>query len=265
MNPEKRSAHIFAYFLSRFDKQALKSLGFKTDRQAFLEGAASLGVLPNYIKFRRDEFDVDHPHRKGWHKRKMSPSITSVINTFRNVDLAAMESIVRDILFPVTNIGSTRGLELILQSVDDNVDELIKADYVPRTITGKKAEEAFLAWFFRNPYHFGTDAEIEDRRDDGCGYDFRLTMKDGLELAVEIKGLSGENSGILFTSKEWDTARAMGENYYLGLLSALEGVPVIEIIRNPYAALSPTRYVQKIVQINWTISAKSIRKHRESL
>lgn len=265
MNPEKRSAHIFAYFLSRFDKQALKSFDFKTDRQAFLDGAAILGVLPNYIKFRRDEFDVEHPHRKGWHKRKMSPSITSVINTFRHVDFVAMESIVRDILFPDINRGSTGDLGLIFQSVDDNADEIIKADYVPRTITGKKAEEAFFAWFLRNPDYFGSNAEIEDRRDHGCGYDFRLTMEKGVEFAVEVKGLSKENSGILFTSKEWDTARAMGENYCLALLSVLDGDPVVQIFRNPYSLLSPKRYVQKVVQINWTISAKILRKHRESL
>lgn len=265
MNPEKRSAHIYAYFLSRFDKQALKSFEFQTDRQAFQEGADRLGVLPNYIKFRRDEFDVEHPHRKGWHKRKMSPSITSVINTFSGLDFEALEGIVRDLLYLNSGFGAANELQVVLNAVDNNTKELIKSDYVPRTITGRKAEEAFLDWFSSNTAHFGSPATIQDRRDHGCGYDFLLTMEQHNTVAVEVKGLNDDNSGILLTPKEWETARSMGEHYCLAIISALDSDPLVEFIANPYAILTPRRYVQTVVQVNWTVSAKEMRKHRTKL
>jgi hypothetical protein len=265
MNPEKRSAHIYAYFLSRFDKQALQSLDFRTDLQAFQVGADRLGVVPNYIKFRRDEFDVEHPHRKGWHKRKMSPSITSVINTFRELDFEAMVGIVREMLYPLSYSESAQELQTVLSAVDDNAAEAFKAEYVSRTITGRKAETAFINWFSGNTAYFGSHSEIRDRRDDGCGYDFLVNTGTGKTVAIEVKALTHDNSGILFTPKEWETARLMGENYILALVSDMDSVPMVEFVNDPYALLSAKRYIQKIVQINWTVSGKEIRKHRTKL
>ncbi|WP_435524603.1 hypothetical protein [Chryseobacterium indoltheticum] len=94
MDNKRKRAHIVAYYLSRFDKVALSNLGYKTDKEAFHKIAQALDVLPNYIKFRRDEFDVAHPHRKGWHKRPMTMSIINTINALQEIDERALRSIV---------------------------------------------------------------------------------------------------------------------------------------------------------------------------
>jgi len=67
MNPNLL-AIIVAFYLSKFDKQGLKNLGFKNDADAFETIANILGTKKNYIKFRRDEFDPIHPWRKGWQR-----------------------------------------------------------------------------------------------------------------------------------------------------------------------------------------------------
>lgn len=68
MDNNRKLAHIVAYYLSRFDKIVLSKLRYKTDKDAFHKIAEALSVLPNYIKFKCNEFDVAHPYRKGWHK-----------------------------------------------------------------------------------------------------------------------------------------------------------------------------------------------------
>jgi hypothetical protein len=262
MNPEKRSAHIIAYYLSRFDKQALISLGFKTDRQAFEETALRLGVKPNYIKFRRDEFDVEYPHRKGWHKREKSSSIISILNTFSELDFLSMESIVKEILSGSPGEIQSKDVGMLLRVLEEDAEDKIRPFYVSRTLTGRNAEEAFMKWFYDNPHYFGTNGILTDRRDHGCGYDFKLALPGGKELAIEVKGLSADQSGILLTSKEWDTARVMKEDYYLALISNLEDNPVVELIADPFSCFAPKRNLQAIVRVSWTLSAKQMRKYR---
>jgi len=262
MNPEKRLAHIAAYFLSRFDKRALTSLGYRNDRQAFEDIAKKLSVLPNYIKFSRDEFDVEHPHRKGWHKRPMSPSISSVIETFRGLDMTAMESIMQDILYSESSSQAKQDLQTITRAMDENLVERTANAYTPRGITGRKAEEVFIKWFATNGSYFGHPGSLLDRRDHGCGYDFSLEIRDQEPIAIEVKGLSGANSGILLTAKEWDTAKNMASDYYLALISSMDSEPFVELICDPYRLFAPKRNMQTVIQISWTLSATQLRKDK---
>lgn len=258
MNPEKRLAHIVAYYLSRFDKQALSSLGYRTDREAFEQTASRLGVKPNYMKFRRDEFDVEHPHRMGWHKRKKSASIISILDTFAEWNFAAMDSIVKQILSGTAAGTVPEDLEKVLEALDAPASNTGRAFYPSRSLTGRKAEEAFNNWFVQNPVYFGAGALLTDRRDQGCGYDFRVILPDGRELPIEVKALSADHNGILLTSKEWDTAREMGRDYILALLSSLDTSPVAKFIVDPYASLSPKRNLQTVLRLSWTLTAREI-------
>jgi hypothetical protein len=79
MDKGKKFAYIIAYYLSKFDDIAVRNLGFLTDTQAFRELGKSLNILPAYIRFRRDEFDVVHPHRKGWTNRPMTSRTANTI------------------------------------------------------------------------------------------------------------------------------------------------------------------------------------------
>lgn len=262
MDKERKLAHIVAYYLSRFDKEALMHLGCKTDKEAFHKIADALGILPNYIKFRRDEFDVAHPYRKGWHKRPMTLSIINTIYALQDINEPALRTIVQDIL--------SRGLE---SEISDDLEPLMliipeekskknkqKRLYVPRNITGRKAEEIFKDWFSNNKEIFSTTKDLIDMRDYGCGYDFQIVVSDKQVYGIEVKGLSEDEGGVLITGKEWETACTMKTDYYLVFVSNISSVPVIKIINNPYENFSPKRNLQTIIQINWTISSKEIRR-----
>lgn len=98
MEKSHKLAHIVAYYLSRFDKVALENLGFKTASEAFHKVGEALQIKPNYVKFRRDDFDVVHPHRKGWYKRDLSSNIVNTVNALGELDEETLRSIVQDIL-----------------------------------------------------------------------------------------------------------------------------------------------------------------------
>ncbi len=263
MDSNRKQAHIVAYYLSRFDKVALSNLRYKTDKDAFHKIAEALGVLPNYIKFRRDEFDVAHPHRKGWHKRPMTMSIINIINALQDIDELTLRSIVLDILAQEKDIEKSEDLESLMTILPDEKKK--KRVYVPRNITGKKAEEIFVEWFKSGQENIPQGKDFVDMRDYGCGYDFQIVVSDKKVYAIEVKGFSEDEGGILITGKEWETAVIMKKDYYLVLVSNIDKDPVITVINNPYKKLSPKRNLQTVIQVNWTVSSKEIRHIKEIL
>src|SRR4051794_11313972 len=97
MNPNLL-AIIVAFYLSKYDKQGLKNLGFKNDADAFETIAMILGIKKNYVKFRRDEFDPIHPWRKGW-QRPMDNRIIKSIEALQDLEEADLREIVLGILY----------------------------------------------------------------------------------------------------------------------------------------------------------------------
>ncbi len=262
MDNNKKLAHIVAYYLSRFDHTALASLGYKSNKEAFNATAQALGILPNYIKFRRDEFDVAHPHRKGWHKRPMTPSIINTVNALQDIDELTLRGIVLDILSQSTDIeifDEFVPLLLILPE-EKKKKKQSKKDFIPRNITGRKAEEIFMEWFNLGQEYFTEGKELIDMRDYGCGYDFQLVISEKQVYAIEVKGCSEETGGILISQKEWNTARTMKTDYYLVIVNNINNMPEIDIINNPYEKLSPKRNIQTVIQVNWTVSAQQLRQ-----
>jgi len=262
MDKERKLAHIVAYYLSRFDKEALKHLGCKTDKEAFHKIAEALGVLPNYIKFRRDEFDVAHPHRKGWHKRPMTQSIINTIHALQDIKEPDLRTIVQDILLRSLESEVSDDLESLMLIIpqEKSKKKKQKRPYVPRNITGRKAEEIFKDWFSNNKDVFSTSKDLIDMRDYGCGYDFQIVSSDKQVKGIEVKGISEYEGGVLITGKEWETACAMKTDYYLVFISNINSVPVIRIINNPCEKFSPKRNLQTIIQINWMLSPKEVRQ-----
>ena len=67
---------VCAYFLSKFDMQAVKSLGYTTRTEAMTGISISLGKNNQYLKRRRDEFDVFMDNgRKGQRNREPSSAV----------------------------------------------------------------------------------------------------------------------------------------------------------------------------------------------
>lgn len=53
-----RKVSIIAYFLSEYNEDALRALGYSTYTDAFRCLSALFGKTNNYMKLRRDEFDA---------------------------------------------------------------------------------------------------------------------------------------------------------------------------------------------------------------
>lgn len=259
MDRNRKLAHVVAYYLSRFDKAASANLGYKTDKEAFQKTAEALAVLPNYIKFRRDEFDVAHPHRKGWHKRPMTLSIINTINALQDLDEPTLRSVVLDILKNGKDTEMSDDFEALVSIIPEEKKKKQKRVYVPRNITGRKAEGLFIEWFQTDQKVLPQGKGLIDMRDYGCGYDFQIVISDNLVYAIEVKGVSEVEGGILITGKEWETAGVMKANYYLILVSNIDTKPVISVINNPHEKLSPKRNLQTVIQVSWSVSPREIR------
>lgn len=90
---------IVAYFLSKFDRDAVRALGYATFTDAFEGTSARFGKTNNYLKLRRDEFDVlTGSSRKGWHRRAPSRSVLLLHDDLKNFNFEELKDIVSKLL-----------------------------------------------------------------------------------------------------------------------------------------------------------------------
>ena len=247
-------AIVVAFYLSKYDKQALQNLGFKNNSEAFEKTAKILGVKKNYIKFRRDEFDPIHPWRRGW-IRPMDRRIIKAIEALQDLDEPDLREIAKQILSNEDYRQSEEIRKITSLFSDDSDEKIAVGKYILRSPTGRKAEEYFLKYF--ENYKKPVVGNLIDCRDLGVGYDFRIENEDK-NYFVEIKGLSDFSGGVLFTSKEWLTAKTEGDSYFLCVVSNVNANPEINFIQNPYKKLNAKKNVRTVVQINWSISANHL-------
>lgn len=261
MDKSHKLAHIVAYYLSRFDKTALQNLGFKTASEAFNKVGEALGIKPNYVKFTRDDFDVVHPYRKGWHKRPFSINIANTVNALKELDEITLRGIVQDILSRRTAGWDVDDLNRLMSFFTGEKIRKNSVFCVSRGITGRKAEEYFMKWYAGHPEFFPEKSVLNDVRDHGCGYDFEITDHNNEKYAVEVKGMTMEKGGILFTSKEWEIAEKMGENFYLFVVTMTEEDKYDALmLRNPFQVLHPVKNIQTVIQVNWAVSGKQLKE-----
>ena len=75
-------------YLSKFDEEALNSLGFETSTEAFNAIGLALQGRPAAVKNYRDEFDPYFPNqRAGWHKREMRVHCRTIYDAFRDLPI----------------------------------------------------------------------------------------------------------------------------------------------------------------------------------
>jgi hypothetical protein len=249
---------IAAFYLSKYDRQALDALGYNSFHEAFGEIGAQLGFKPNTIKNRRDEFDPIHDNRRaGWYQREMRSSYIEVVQMFDGLGFEAMTELVRNVLSDSSALSEIEPMIVNLNAKDDTPRRGV---FVPRAATGRKAEEHFMRWFNEGALPF--QGTLLDRRDDGCGYDFLI--KSGRHHRVEVKGLASENGGVLLTDKEWQSARRYKESYSLFIVSNINDDPQWTIISDPAEQLKATMNVRTVVQVNWQITSTELHRQAQS-
>lgn len=244
-----------SYYLSRFNELAYSKLGYGNQRDTHDKIGGLLHVKPATVKNWRDEFDPLFGHRAGWYQRPLSRSRLAVANALADLDESGVYELVKDILlkFNHSDDPEMRQLKSILADAETGSNRTVV--YVPRGITGRSAEEFFLQQFKMGNIPF--KGKLKDCRELGVGYDFEIESNE-LRLYVEVKGRDKESGGVLFTNKEWEHAKKMGENYYLCLVSNVSDNPLIQILQNPASNLNAEKYVYTAIQINWNITNKII-------
>lgn len=245
----RRKLLIVSFYLAKFNEVAVENLGYKN----FLEACKTLGKKLDYshnsVKNRRDDFDPLFGHRAGWHQVESPKSNLAIVDAFDHLSEEALRSIVLDLLEEHSQT------ELILHS-DTSKDKQVSI-YTTRGVTGKKAEEFFIKWHNeRFP-----QSNLIDTRDLGCGFDFEVRNS---KVVYEVKGLSGNDGGVLFTDKEWRVAPEKHVNYHLVLVrNCFSEEPTIEVYSNPHEKFSPKKQITTTINVNWGIKSNDLYKTNE--
>lgn len=242
-----------SYYLARFNEVAYAKLGYGTQNETHLKVGDLLHVKPATIKNWRDEFDPLFGHRAGWYQRPMSKSRLAVVNALADLDETAVFELVKDIILSASDSEDIemKQLKSVINDVDFDTEST--SVFIPRGPTGKAAEEFFIKCFNEKKTPFA--GVLEDCRDLGIGYDFKLTTESEITF-IEVKGRDKDSGGILFTNKEWNMAKEHGANYIVCVVSHVSTNPTMTFVYDPGKELVPNKYVYTSIQINWTVSEK---------
>jgi hypothetical protein len=216
-------------FLSKFDRDGLKCLGFSNFSEAFNAIGYALGGKPASIKNYMQEFDPLFPNsRKGWHKRQMREHCRDAFERFGKLSIQEFFRLLSPLL-----LSSVKPLP-------DGMDELAVLDeenlenesFSKRLITGAAAEGFFESSFPKIANFTGHVLTNVTRF--GCGFDFRVQPSDSRPfLAVEVKGLAEASGEILMTRKEHQVAKYLQDRYFLCIVKNFAESPILTLFQNP--------------------------------
>ena len=231
-------------YLSKYDSDGLRALGFGTFVESFNVMGYALGAKPASLKNYRDEFDPYFPNRrKGWHKRDLRDYCLQVFEQLKELDFESFTQLVKSF----TSVGELNSSAV--QAV--GAEEELETQFAKRLVTGLAAEKYFEATRTGIPEF--KHCSVLNTTQLGCGYDFRLEPgSPGPFLAVEVKGLRGRTGSLSLTSKEYEVAKALKERYFLFLVRDFQKSPSHEIFQNPLSSrLSFSRHRRVVVDISW--------------
>ncbi|GAE27811.1 5-methylcytosine-specific restriction related enzyme [Halalkalibacter wakoensis JCM 9140] len=125
----QRKVLIVAYFLSKYDRRALEVLNYNTFTSAFKDVGTRLGIKPNTVKNRRDDFDSLHDNgRSGWYQKELSKSSLEIVDEFKDTSEAELAAIVKEIIYGPIENNYVREKELRhdINKQDINKEDLLK-------------------------------------------------------------------------------------------------------------------------------------------
>lgn len=101
MNTTSKQLSIVAFYLSEYNYDGLKALGYRTYSEAFQEISSIFHRANNYLKLRRDEFDAlpeSHSSRVGWQNRPASKRVIATASYLRQFDFETITALVRELI-----------------------------------------------------------------------------------------------------------------------------------------------------------------------
>lgn len=235
----REQAILCGLYLSQYNEEGLKLMGFKSFKEAYNVLGLSLGVKSASIKNYRDELDPLFPNvRKGWHGRHLRPHCKHIYEHFKDYGIHGLLSIIVRITGCAINISN-------------QIPERESKSFAKRLLTGRAAENFFSQNYQKEQEFF--DTKIEDVTYTGCGYDFKLHRLGHRDFAVEVKGLATISGNIVFTDKEHDVAERLANDYFIYMVKNFDEEPFATTIRNPInTGLIFKKEERKIIQTSWS-------------
>ena len=138
-----RKISIIAYYLSKFDMDAVRALGYENFSRAFEGTSSRFGKNNNYMKLRRDEFDVlTGSSRKGWHKRAPAAAVVLMHNDLKNYSFEEMTYIVKALLedgdeIYVSPVITTEDRKIITEFSEEEIERIINQQDLTSKIVQK--------------------------------------------------------------------------------------------------------------------------------
>ena len=218
-------------FLSKFNRQGLEALGFKSLQEAFNSFALSAGGKPTSVKLYMQEFDPYFPNsRKGWRNRPIRPTRQGLLDEFGGLNLDEFSELVRTQFAADADVDLAVGRAAMAAGVKDESG----SSFARRMMTGQAAENFFEANYRDVPRFENCDLQRTTAL--GCGFDFKLTQPQEDFLAVEVKGLRTSSGQIQLTEKEFKMARYLTTRFYLYVVTDFAHAPKPRVIENPLDA-----------------------------
>jgi len=225
----KREKQILCgFFLSKFDQEALKYLGFKSFSEAFNTLGYGLGARPASIKNYRDELDPFLSiKRVGWHKRQLREHCKQILDNYSCAGLEELGCLIKQFLYPNAALENIPKIGQILKTFEG-----ADSSFAKRLMTGRAAEEYFLHTYESMSEFAGQT--ITDTTLWGCGFDFKMTRESNNSFsAVEVKGMRNRAGLIQMTELEYFMAETLADQFFLVVVRNFAEKPFHSVFRNP--------------------------------
>lgn len=246
LTPREKSI-LAGLYLSKFDFEGLKYLGFDNFTEAFNVIGLAMGVQPMSVKNYRDEFDPLFPNdRKGWHKREIRKYCKDIFDTFKNLNLVDFSNLLKDIIY------KDHDMDILMEEIARREGDK-ESSFAKRLITGQAAEQYFRDNFSSVDLFKGYS--IEDTTKVGCGFDFKLVLEEKDQyFGIEVKGLNEIKGNIALTNKEHTVANFLKDRYFIFVVKNFKEKPFHNVYQDPIENMNFKRTENIITQINWNIS-----------
>ena len=241
---QREKSILAGLYLSKFDLEGLKYLGFENFTEAFNVIGLAMGVQPASVKNYRDEFDPLFPNeRKGWHKRAIRKYCKDIHDTFSHLGLLEFSTLLKDIIY------EDHDMDVLMEEIAKCEGDM-ESSFAKRLITGQAAEQYFRDNFLSIDSFNGY--EIQDLTKAGCGFDFKLisTERDSY-LGVEVKGLNEIKGNITLTNKEHTVANFLKDKYFICVVKNFKEKPFHDIYQNPLSLMNFKRIENTVTQVSW--------------
>lgn len=144
---------MFAYYLSKYDLEAVKALGCTSRSEAMHMISVAFYQENNYLKLRRDEYDViTGSHRKGWRNRKPTDTVLKYAAYYSRFSFEQLTEMAKGLLegkeqinaIPTSEIQMLRNrfdeseIEDIINYKDDRADNRIHNAVIKERILNRQ-------------------------------------------------------------------------------------------------------------------------------